>query len=73
MKTEEKFELPENWRIDIQEISPYQFRVLAIAADGRRIEMIGSDEDQLTREVRASIEEFEAQPKYRKTRTEREA
>ena len=49
------------WKVSVDEIAPYQFRVLAIAADGRRIEMTGPDEERMHAEVLTSIDESDAQ------------
>lgn len=60
-----KFNLPENWKVSVEEVSPYQFRVVGTATDGRKIEKTGSDDVKLLREVHTSIEEFETLAKYR--------
>ncbi len=65
-----KLNLPEKWEVNVEEVSPYQFRVVAIATDGRRIEMTGSDELKMLREVHASIDEFENLAKYRRNEPE---
>jgi hypothetical protein len=71
MAHKDNFDAPKNWTVDVREISLGQTRVVAVATDGRRIEMAGSDEERLLNEGRASIKEFETQPRYRKTGTEK--
>ena len=71
MEPDMKFKVPENWKVSAEEVSPGQFRVVAVATDGRKIEMAGSDDEQMLRDVHASIEKFETLAKYRKTDAER--
>lgn len=54
-------EMIRNWAIDVEEISPYNFKVTAVARDGRRIEATGSDENRLRADVLASIRDSDEQ------------
>ena len=65
-----RFSLPEDWKVSVEEVSPYQFRVVGTATDGRTIEKSGSEGVKLLRDVHASIEEFEALAKYLKSELE---
>jgi hypothetical protein len=53
--------IPSNWTLKAKEISPCQFRVTAKAADGRLIEITGTDEDSMTERVAVFILESDAQ------------
>jgi len=49
------------WSIDVDEISPYVFRVVALARDGRKIEATGTNEEQLRKDLAASIKDSDEQ------------
>ena len=53
--------IPGNWRIETDKIAAYVWNVTAEALDGRKIEAIGSDEENLRRQVVDSIRDSDRQ------------
>lgn len=51
--------IPPNWTVEAEKVSPYVFRITALATDGRKIEATGADEAYLRSEVLSAILEFE--------------
>ncbi len=54
---------PEIWTMNEEEVSPGVYQVVATAADGRRIEAAGNDEERLRDEVMRSIATLDIQVK----------
>lgn len=54
-------DIPDHWHVQTDEIAAYVFRITAKALDGRRIEATGSDEEEMLRQVVASIRDSDRQ------------